>query len=166
MLAELALAYGELDRDPDLRVGVVFAHGEHFTAGLDLADVGPAMAATGSPSNDPIYVEGQTLEELVGGLSCLSLIPCSFADRECDHEQSWVCWRFHTLETRMESPTNPHRFNPSKNGSTSRAEKKLHRDFKEDSIGVYEQHFAHIQRCLTFNHQDLFGSDTTITRSH
>lgn len=48
MLAELALAYGELDRDPDLRVGVVFAHGDHFTAGLDLADVGPAMAATGS----------------------------------------------------------------------------------------------------------------------
>ena len=48
MLAELALAYGELDRDSDLRVGVVFAHGDHFTAGLDLADVGPAMAATGS----------------------------------------------------------------------------------------------------------------------
>jgi len=48
MLAELALAYGELDRDPSLRVGVVFAHGEHFTAGLDLADVGPAMAQTGA----------------------------------------------------------------------------------------------------------------------
>lgn len=48
MLAELALAYGELDRDPDLRVGVVFAHGDHFTAGLDLADVGPAMAKTGA----------------------------------------------------------------------------------------------------------------------
>ena len=47
MLAELALAYGELDRDPDLRVGVVFAHGDHFTAGLDLADVGPVMAKTG-----------------------------------------------------------------------------------------------------------------------
>ena len=48
MLAQLALAYGELDRDSDLRVGVVFAHGDHFTAGLDLADVGPAMAATGA----------------------------------------------------------------------------------------------------------------------
>ena len=47
MLSELALAYGELDRDPDLRVGVVFAHGDHFTAGLDLADVGPSMAKTG-----------------------------------------------------------------------------------------------------------------------
>ena len=48
MLAQLALAYGELDRNSDLRVGVVFAHGDHFTAGLDLADVGPAMAATGA----------------------------------------------------------------------------------------------------------------------
>jgi enoyl-CoA hydratase len=48
MLSELALAYGELDRNPDLRVGLVFAHGEHFTAGLDLVDVGPALAATGA----------------------------------------------------------------------------------------------------------------------
>lgn len=48
MLRELSLAYGELDRDPALRVGVVFAHGANFSAGLDLTDVGPAMAATGS----------------------------------------------------------------------------------------------------------------------
>ena len=43
MLHELSLAYGELDRNPDLWVGVVFAHGDHFTAGLDLFDVGPKM---------------------------------------------------------------------------------------------------------------------------
>jgi enoyl-CoA hydratase/carnithine racemase len=48
MLTELALAYGELERNPDLRVGLVFAHGEHFTAGLDLVDVGPGLAATGA----------------------------------------------------------------------------------------------------------------------
>lgn len=48
MLTELALAYGELERNPDLRVGLVFAHGDHFTAGLDLADVGPELAATGA----------------------------------------------------------------------------------------------------------------------
>lgn len=45
MLHGLAMAYGELDRDPSLRVGLVFAHGDHFTAGLDLTDVGPKMAA-------------------------------------------------------------------------------------------------------------------------
>jgi enoyl-CoA hydratase/carnithine racemase len=49
MLRELSLAYGELDRDADLRCGVVFAHGDHFTAGLDLLDVGPNLTADGFP---------------------------------------------------------------------------------------------------------------------
>lgn len=48
MLEQLALAFGHLDRTPELRVGVVFAHGDHFTAGLDLVDVGPVMAAQGA----------------------------------------------------------------------------------------------------------------------
>jgi enoyl-CoA hydratase len=43
MFEQLALAYGELERDPDLRCGVLFAHGEHFTGGLDLAQVAPAV---------------------------------------------------------------------------------------------------------------------------
>ena len=47
MLEQLALAYGELDRDPDLRVGVVFAHGDHFTGGLDLADIVPRIGPEG-----------------------------------------------------------------------------------------------------------------------
>lgn len=36
MYWELAEAYGRLDRDPELRCGLLFAHGDHFTAGLDL----------------------------------------------------------------------------------------------------------------------------------
>jgi enoyl-CoA hydratase len=48
MLSELALAYGELDRNPECRVGIVFAHGDHFSAGLDLADVGGELAKSGS----------------------------------------------------------------------------------------------------------------------
>lgn len=48
MLNDLALAYGELDRNPDLRVGVVFAHGDHFTAGLDLPAVAGALQSTGA----------------------------------------------------------------------------------------------------------------------
>jgi enoyl-CoA hydratase len=47
LLHELALAYGELERDPSLRVGFVYAHGDHFTAGLDLADVGPRIGPDG-----------------------------------------------------------------------------------------------------------------------
>jgi enoyl-CoA hydratase/carnithine racemase len=40
-------AYDVLGTDPDLRVGVVHGVGEHFSAGLDLAEVGPAMAGQG-----------------------------------------------------------------------------------------------------------------------
>jgi enoyl-CoA hydratase/carnithine racemase len=47
MLRELSLAYGELERDPALRAGFVFAHGDHFTGGLDLADVGPRIGPNG-----------------------------------------------------------------------------------------------------------------------
>ncbi len=36
-------AYGELDRDDDLRVGVLHAHGEHFTGGLDLPQWAPVF---------------------------------------------------------------------------------------------------------------------------
>src|SRR4051812_37905915 len=32
----LCRAWGELDRDDDLRAAVLFAHGDHFTGGLDL----------------------------------------------------------------------------------------------------------------------------------
>lgn len=44
MLMELGRAYESLERDEELRCGVLFAHGEHFTGGLDLAEVGPALA--------------------------------------------------------------------------------------------------------------------------
>ena len=41
----LALAYGELDRNEDLRCGVLFAHGDHFTAGLDLMQWAPHFSS-------------------------------------------------------------------------------------------------------------------------
>lgn len=47
MLGELAAAYERLAEDDEARVGVLFAHGEHFSAGLDLADVGPVVAERG-----------------------------------------------------------------------------------------------------------------------
>lgn len=53
LLTQLALAYGELDRDPELRVGVVHAIGDHFTGGLDLADVVPHVGADGLDAVPP-----------------------------------------------------------------------------------------------------------------
>lgn len=43
MFRELAEAYTRLDDDPSLRVGVLHAHGAHFTAGLDLPTIAPLM---------------------------------------------------------------------------------------------------------------------------
>ena len=43
MFRELAEAYTRLDDDPALRVGVLHAAGDHFTAGLDLPSVAPLM---------------------------------------------------------------------------------------------------------------------------
>lgn len=47
MLSDLALALGEYERNDELRCAVVFAHGEHFTAGLDLMELTPKLASGG-----------------------------------------------------------------------------------------------------------------------
>jgi enoyl-CoA hydratase len=70
LLQELALAYGELERDPELRAGFVFANGDHFTGGLDLADVGPRIGPLGleiAPDGgiNPWQVYGQQLSKPV-----------------------------------------------------------------------------------------------------
>jgi len=65
LLQELALAYGELERDARLRVGLVFAHGDHFTGGLDLADVGPRIG----PDGLDMVPEGGINPWQVGGTS-------------------------------------------------------------------------------------------------
>lgn len=46
-IAGISAAYERLGTDPELRVGVVHGVGEHFSAGLDLAEVGPVVAAQG-----------------------------------------------------------------------------------------------------------------------
>jgi enoyl-CoA hydratase len=45
MLEDLGRAYERLERDDSLRAGVLYAEGDTFTAGLDLAEVGPRLMA-------------------------------------------------------------------------------------------------------------------------
>ena len=47
MIDELAAAYHQLETDDDVRCGVLFGHGDHFTGGLDLAEVGPLVREDG-----------------------------------------------------------------------------------------------------------------------
>lgn len=64
VIDEVAAAYERLSTDDDVRVGVLFGHGDHFSAGLDLAEVGPAVgekgpeALSGQGEYDPFGVWG------------------------------------------------------------------------------------------------------------
>ena len=63
MLSELSEAYTELDTNDELWCGVLFAHGKHFTSGLALDEVGPAVNR-GDPlfpkdAVDPLAIEGR-----------------------------------------------------------------------------------------------------------
>ena len=49
MYLELAAAFGELDRDRELRCGLLFAHGKHFTAGLELPKWAPFFSGAKFP---------------------------------------------------------------------------------------------------------------------
>lgn len=64
VIDQVAAAYEQLSTDDDIRVGVLFGHGDHFSAGLDLAEVGPAVsergpqALAGQGEYDPFGVWG------------------------------------------------------------------------------------------------------------
>jgi len=73
MIDQLAAAYHELEADDDLRCGVLFAHGEHFTGGLDLAEVGPlvrdgGLDFSGAGRRDPWRKDGVWLTPVVAAV--------------------------------------------------------------------------------------------------
>jgi enoyl-CoA hydratase len=79
MLQDLARAYALLEDDETLRAGVLVANGEHFTAGLDLVDVAPYIAAGRDPmpddGRDPWRLDGTWTKPVVAAAQgrCLTL---------------------------------------------------------------------------------------------
>ena len=68
MMAQLAAAMTELDRDPDLWVGVLCAEGDNFTAGLDMPKFfGPGAAPSTIPDDhiDPFGLRNQCRKPVV-----------------------------------------------------------------------------------------------------
>ena len=71
VIEQFGAAYQRLAEDDDARVGVVFAHGDHFSAGLDLAEVGPVVAEqgpqalSGSGPYDPFGIWAQPVPKPV-----------------------------------------------------------------------------------------------------
>ncbi len=61
MLTELAEAYTLLEDDPNLWCGLVHARGDHFTSGLDLGDVGPAVMNGESLFTEEMVDPAQTM---------------------------------------------------------------------------------------------------------
>jgi enoyl-CoA hydratase/carnithine racemase len=65
MYRKLGRAYGDLERDAEARVGVLFAHGAHFTAGLELTQWVDAFTSGTFPIDegaiDPLGFEGPRL---------------------------------------------------------------------------------------------------------
>ncbi len=65
----VAAAYTVLDEDPELWAGVLYGVGDHFSAGLDLAEVGPMVAQqgpgalAGSGAVDPFGVWGDPVSK-------------------------------------------------------------------------------------------------------
>jgi enoyl-CoA hydratase len=49
MFEQLVAAYARLDSDSSVRVGVLHAHGQHFTAGLDLPKFAGSISSEGLP---------------------------------------------------------------------------------------------------------------------
>jgi enoyl-CoA hydratase/carnithine racemase len=70
MFIAIGRAWAELDRDDGLRCGILHAHGEHFTGGLDLAQWAPVFASGKWPAGDegtldPLGLSGRTLRKPV-----------------------------------------------------------------------------------------------------
>lgn len=61
MLTELAEAYTLLEDSPELWCGLVHARGDHFTSGLDLGDVGPAVMNGESLFTEEMVDPAQTM---------------------------------------------------------------------------------------------------------
>ena len=64
MYRDLSLAYGELHQNSNLRCGLLFAHGDHFTAGLDLNEWAPLFSKGRFPdlpenSIDPLGLDDE-----------------------------------------------------------------------------------------------------------
>lgn len=68
MYHQIALAYGQLNDDPELRVGLFYGEGDHFTSGLELTDWAKTLSAGSLPplptgAIDPFGLSGPKLSK-------------------------------------------------------------------------------------------------------
>ncbi|MAE94578.1 MAG: enoyl-CoA hydratase [Deltaproteobacteria bacterium] len=73
MWDQLRDAYTRLDEEDELRVGILFGHGEHFTAGLDLPKWHERMKAVGNAPREATKIAPTGLS----GRSCRKPVICA-----------------------------------------------------------------------------------------
>jgi len=73
MMAAISRALTRLDEDPDLRVGVLYGDGAHFTSGLDLLKFLPTMSevneASEQPRIDALQLKARCSKPLIAAVS-------------------------------------------------------------------------------------------------
>ncbi len=72
MLRELSQAYTDYEENDQLWCGVLFAHGKHFTTGLELDEVGPAFQ-----NGEPLFPEGLVDPLAIQGRRCSKPMICA-----------------------------------------------------------------------------------------
>jgi enoyl-CoA hydratase len=67
MLYALGQAYAELEHNDQLRCGVLFAHGDHFTGGLELTEFASSLGQFEYPAGaiDPLGIQGPRITKPV-----------------------------------------------------------------------------------------------------
>src|SRR5260370_22903453 len=79
MLNALALTYAELEHDDELRCGVLFSHGDHFTGGLELTQFASSLWHFDYPERalGPLGIRGPRLTKpLISAVQGICLTIC------------------------------------------------------------------------------------------
>jgi enoyl-CoA hydratase/carnithine racemase len=94
MYHEIAAAYYQLEHDDDLRVGLMYAEGDHFTSGLQLDDWADVFASgqgiePGEGELDPFHITGDGLSKPVVFAAQGICFTCGGATIRLQREIGW-----------------------------------------------------------------------------
>lgn len=104
MMVDLAQALTQLNDDPELRVGVIYGEGDHFTSGLDLIQFVPYLAGQKppleTPAIDALQLKARCTKPLVAAVRGITFTVGIELMLACDIAVAGDDTRFAQLETK------------------------------------------------------------------
>lgn len=104
MMVDLAHALTQLNDDPELRVGVIYGEGDHFTSGLDLIQFVPYLSGQKSPLETPaidaLQLKARCTKPLVAAVRGITFTVGIELMLACDIAVAGDDTRFAQLETK------------------------------------------------------------------